>query len=250
MRRRRCRSNRLAGNLTAASWPDVYHLLLGADAHKADKVFLRKLSEQLTNRTERKLAKTSRLIVWKRITSGDIQFEGKGLQVDDDLFTVAGRANWILRTLTKKKFGYVLPEADETSLKSLQSRWRSWLDGESVAEVADPYPTAVKGLEEIRSLAALEALIVSLQPGEAKERVTKKCLSLVYHLDELPADPTSQARYCSPDTYTAGYLPELTEEKESHDAAWWGKWWAAHGKHLRWNPETGKFAVNEERTKR
>ena len=47
------------------------------------------------NGKETKLAGTKRLIVWERITSGEILFEGMGREIDDDVFRVAGRANWV-----------------------------------------------------------------------------------------------------------------------------------------------------------
>lgn len=46
---------------------------------------------------------------------------------DDDLFTVAGRANHILKLLTYEDFGNVLPNPDEAWLRKLQNRWAFWL---------------------------------------------------------------------------------------------------------------------------
>src|SRR5258708_2150738 len=198
-------------NATARSWPDAYHLLLAANEHKNDRALLAGLVDQLTDASEHKLADTTRLIIWERITSGDILFEGKGLQVSDDLFSVGGRANWILRTITQHTFGIVRPQTPAAERKALQSRWRSWLAGEKIADLSEAYPTDIQGLSEIRSLEALQALIVSLRPSESKTRLTKECLRKLYQLDELPADPANPARLCSPDTYTTGFLSNLTD---------------------------------------
>jgi hypothetical protein len=46
---------------------------------------------------------------------------------DDDLFTVAGRANFLLKRLTWEDFGNVLPNPDKEWLKKLQNRWAYWL---------------------------------------------------------------------------------------------------------------------------
>jgi hypothetical protein len=233
----------IANNARVASWPDAYHLVIAANEHKNDKAFLRRVAAQLGDTTTRKLTATSRLIIWERITSGDILFEGKGLQVSDDLFSVAGRANWVLRTVTHRKFGYVRPDTDPSELKKIQARWLAWLSGEPVAEIPDAYPTAEKGLEEIRSLEALEALIVSLKPSPAKGNLTKHCLATMYQLSELPSDPANPARLCSPDTYAALFLAQLTDVEGEHDSSWWGMWWSAQRQSLKWDPKSGKFRV-------
>ncbi len=181
------------------------------------------------------------MIIWERITLGDILFEGKGMQVTDDLFSVAGRANWILRMTTRHKFGYVRPHQKAAELKALRDRWQKWLDGEAIADVPDSFPTTDKGLEEFRSPEALEALIVSLRPSDAKAGVTKACLASLYHLDELPADPANPAMLCSPDTYTTGYLAVLTDVEGPHDAAWWAMWWSSQRGKLTWDEKAGKF---------
>lgn len=46
---------------------------------------------------------------------------------EDDLFTVAGRANHILKLITCQDFGNVLPNPDKEWLKKLQNRWAYWL---------------------------------------------------------------------------------------------------------------------------
>src|SRR5689334_11698635 len=80
----------LKKNLEVHSWADAFLLMVGANPHKEDKIFLKGLISQITNKAVVDLKSTSRLIIWERITSGEIRFEGKGYQVSDDLFTVAG----------------------------------------------------------------------------------------------------------------------------------------------------------------
>ena len=232
-------------NLEVSSWPDAFLLMVGANSQKEDKSLLKGLISQLANKSKSELKDTSRLIVWERITSGEIRFEGKGYQVSDDLFTVAGRANWMLRNLTKKNFGYIKPVTSGAELATLQQKWTRWLNGEQVEEYQDRYLSSEKGLEEIKSPEALEALIVSLRPTGEKEKLTKDCLKRLYNLDKLPDDPNSPAALCSPDKYTHGYLGVITGIKDKHDYAWWKNWWDTNRNRLAWNREKGLFEVGK-----
>jgi hypothetical protein len=233
----------LRKNLTAATWADAYLLMVAAMMHQRDTTLLSGLTEQLTNGNKTGLSGTSRLIIWERITSGEIIFEGKGYQVDDDIFTVAGRANWMLRNLTKKNFGLVRPGSTNADLAALKENWTNFLTGKPATEYQDPFATPIKGLNEIRSRAALEALIVALKPNPAKNQITKDCLKQLYHLDELPADGKGSAMLCSPDTLTHRYLGIITDVVDQHDAGWWAAWWQKNQAKLEWNSEQGKFVV-------
>jgi hypothetical protein len=126
-------------NLAVKSWGDAYLLLVAASQHKAEKTLQESLVGQLTDQTNCNLKSTSRLIIWERISSGEILFEGKGLCVADDLFTVAGRANWLLRNLTAKNFGYVRPKSSKEYLNALKQSWEESLAGEEVAEYKPPF---------------------------------------------------------------------------------------------------------------
>jgi hypothetical protein len=233
----------LRKNLAATTWADAYLLMVAAMMHQRDKTLLAGLTEQLTNGNKTGLSGSSRLIIWERVTSGEILFEGKGYQVDDDIFTVAGRANWMLRNLTKKNFGLVRPGSTNADLAALKENWTNFLAEKPATEYQDPYATPVKGLNEIRSRVALEALIVALKPNPAKDRVTKDCLKQLYHLDELPADGKGQAMLCSPDTLTHRYLGIITDVADQHDAGWWASWWQKNQSKLEWNSTDGRFIV-------
>lgn len=235
----------LKKNLEVGSWADAFLLLVGANSHKEDKTLLKGLASQIANKSKAGLRSANRLIIWERITSGEIHFEGKGYQVSDDLFTVAGRANWMLRNLTKKNFGYAKPNTSEEELAKLQQNWMRWLNGEQVEEYQNPYPSSEKGLEEIKSPEALEALIASLKPTSEKEKLTKDCLKRLYNTDKLPDDPNSPAALCSPDRYTHGYLGMITGIKDQHDYAWWKNWWETNRNQLAWNREKGIFEVKK-----
>lgn len=233
----------LRKNLKVASWPDTYLLMVGASAKKEDQELIKGLVSQLTNQSKVKLKDTGKLIIWERIKTGEILFEGKGFQISDDLFTVAGRANCMLRNMTRKNFGHVKPNSTPEELTTLQEKWTSWTSGKQVEEFQNPYATSVKGLEEIRSFEALEALIVSLKPSGEKDKLTKACLKSIYNTDKLPTDPNSPATLCSPERYTYGYLRVLTGVKDMHNHEWWKKWWETNMNALKWNAELGQFEV-------
>ena len=232
-------------NLSVHSWPDAFLLMVAANQHKEDKRLLAGLTSQITDKAKSSLELTSKLIIWERITSGEILFEGKGYRISDDIFAAAGRSNWILRNLTKKNFGYIKPETSADELQKLQQKWTRWLKGDPVEEYRNMYESTEKGLEEIRSLEALEALIISLKPNNAKDKLTKDCLRRLYSTDKLPDDPSSPASLCNPDVYTHRYLTIVTGIKDKHDHTWWSKWLDTNKDRLEWNREKGMFEVKK-----
>lgn len=239
-------SQLLNKNLDDIYWSEVF-LTLNASVnnYSKDTVYLKGLANQLTNKKETKLKGTSRLIIWDRIITGDIIFEGKGLVIDNDLFTVAGRANQILQGLTNKSFGLVMLNSTDKELEELKNKWLDHLSNKPV-EVYKPaeYPKAK--IQEVSSLKAIQALIISLQDNPAKQQITKNCLKKVYNLDEMPKEKGSSASYCNPDTYTFSYLAMLFSEQkldETKDAKWWQNFWNANHDKLTWNSENGFYEV-------
>ena len=236
----------LQNNINAESWADAYLAVVGA-SQKKDSI-IDKLVDQLDNASITKLKLTNRLIIWERILSDDIIFEGEGFQVNDDLFSVAGRANWILRNITKKNFGYIKPNSNGADLQALKNKWKQWREGRKIDEYVDPFESKEKGLDETHSLVAFEALIFSLKPSQKKDAITRDCLKRVYQLDEMPKEKGSSASYCNPDTYTFFFVSNLVGQKEideSRDYAWWSKWWAENKQKLVWNKEKGIFDVSK-----
>ncbi|MCK4574224.1 MAG: hypothetical protein KAU36_07620 [candidate division Zixibacteria bacterium] len=234
----------LGGNLTVLTWPDVYLLLVAANENKDDRLFIEKLIEQVSDTKVRQLTDTRRLIIWDRISTGEILFEGKGMHASDDLFSVGGRANWILRNITMNDFGHIRIVSTKEERLAIQEKWKKWFAGEEVGQYRTEY-NSENGIAEISSLEALEALIISLKPSNEKEWLTKDCLESIYGLEELPDDPSSPAQLCSPDSYTLNYLAILTGVKELHDHEWWSEWWLTNKDKLVWNAERGGFDVKE-----
>lgn len=238
----------LAKNINDDSWSSVF-LTLNASVnnYKENKEYLIELAKQITNVEEAKLEGTSRLIIWDRIITGDITFEGKGLVISNDLFKVGGRANQLLQNLTNKNFGYVNINSTEEDLTELQKSWLNYLSDKFVQEFNPiEYPNAK--IPEVSSLNAVQALIISLQDNPKKDTITKNCLKNVYKLDEMPKEKGSLASYCNPDTYTYGYLGILFGDKkidEKKDSKWWLDFWTENHKKLSWDNDLGIYEVGK-----
>ncbi|WP_298519414.1 hypothetical protein [uncultured Kordia sp.] len=234
--------------LQDASWSEVFLTMNASVNNYKDNVEYKKaLAAQITNTKETKLKGTSRLIIWDRIINGDITFEGKGLVFKNDLFLVSGRVNQLLEILTSKRFGIVTSRSTSDELQALQKNWQDYLSGETVEEFT---PKTYKNAEipEITSKKAFQAFVISLQDNPEKERITKKCLKLVYKLDEMPEDEESIAHNCNPDTYTFTYLTLLTKDEtvdKKKDAKWWLDFWNKNKDRLVWNDELGHFEVSK-----
>lgn len=207
--------------------------------------YLKSLTSQLTNLTTTKLKGTSRLIIWDRISTGEIIFEGKGLIYNNDLFTVAGRANQILQNLTHKNFGNISIDSKQAELENIKNKWLDYLSGKNVEETR-PLEYKNSKFAEINSLNAVHAFIVSLQPNAKKDEITKNCLYKVYKLDKMPEDKTSSANFCNPDTYTYSYLSMLFGDEKldvNKTADWWFKFWSENQHKLNWNSDKGIYQI-------
>ena len=241
-------SELLTKNINDESWSAVF-LTQNASInnYSKDSTYLKGLANQVSNSKETKLTGTSRLIIWDRIVSGDIIFEGKGLIYENDLFKVAGRANQILQNLTHKNFGYVSINSTQKELEEIKNKWLSFLSNITVEEYKPTeYPNAK--IPAICSLTAVHALIISLQDNPAKDLITKNCLQKVYHLDKMPKEKGSSAMFCNPDTYTFANLAILFgDEKydETKDAKWWLKFWTKNQNNLVWNDQIGIYELKK-----
>lgn len=234
-------------NMKDEYWGEVFITMQAFINHYAkDKDFLKSLANQLTDKTETKLKGTSRLIIWDRIINGDIIFEGKGLIIDNDLFTVAGRTNQILQSLTKKNFGFVTINSTDSELVNLKDKWLKFLSNNPVEEYKVTEFENAK-IPEICGLKVINAFIISLKDNPVKEKIIKNCLKSIYNLDELPADKDSPANLCNPDSYTLKYLAILFGEKidKTKDAKWWIKFWNENRNNLIWNSAKGIYEIKK-----
>lgn len=86
------------------------------------------LIKLLTYKKEVGLVNTADLIIWERIMAKQMNFYGHGAISQDDLFTVAGRANRLLTQISGEDFGHVSMYSTESQLKEIQKEWIKWLN--------------------------------------------------------------------------------------------------------------------------
>lgn len=86
---------------------------------------------RLSNKTKIGLVNTADLIIWDRIRSGDLKFYGHGGGMQEDIFTVAGRASWILNWMTGESFASVGIELTPTLAKEYQEAWVRYIETNS-----------------------------------------------------------------------------------------------------------------------
>jgi len=82
---------------------------------------------RLSNKTKIGLINTADLIIWDRIRTGELKFYGHGAGMQEDLFTVAGRASWILNWMTGEDFASVGIELTPTLAKEFQQQWTVYI---------------------------------------------------------------------------------------------------------------------------
>ena len=92
------------------------------------KEIIPELIKRLTNKKEVGLTNTADLIIWDRVQAKQMRFYGHGGISNDDLFTVAGRANRLLTEISGENFGRVSMYSTAEQLAILQKKWIKWLD--------------------------------------------------------------------------------------------------------------------------
>lgn len=85
------------------------------------------LIRRITNKKEVGLTNSADLIIPERIESGQMKAYGHGTMSQDDLFTIAGRANRLLSQITGEDFGHVYMASTQADLQLLQQKWIQWL---------------------------------------------------------------------------------------------------------------------------
>lgn len=86
------------------------------------------LIKRITNKKEIGLINSADLIIWERVQAKQMKFYGHGGVSNDDLFTVAGRANRLLTEITGEELGNVSMHSTHEQLITLQKKWIKWLN--------------------------------------------------------------------------------------------------------------------------
>ena len=86
------------------------------------------LVARLSDKRKIGLTNTADLIIWDRIGSGDLTFYGHGGSITEDVFTVAGRASWILNQLTGEEFAVVHGNLTKEQSERFKKHWIDYLN--------------------------------------------------------------------------------------------------------------------------
>lgn len=86
---------------------------------------------RLSNKTKIGLVNTADLIIWDRIRSGELKFYGHGGGMQEDIFTIAGRASWILNWMTGENFASVGIELTPALARENQAAWVRYIETNS-----------------------------------------------------------------------------------------------------------------------
>lgn len=65
------------------------------------------------------------------MATGELKFYGHGGIIQEDLFTVAGRASWILNELTNEKFAVVHGNLTQQQSETFKEMWVDYLQKNS-----------------------------------------------------------------------------------------------------------------------
>lgn len=90
--------------------------------------FIPELIKALSDTTYVGLTNANDVTIWCRIKSGQLKQNLNTYQIDDDAFKVCGRANWILKRLTKNEFGIIRCDTKIENIKEIQKIWWKWLN--------------------------------------------------------------------------------------------------------------------------
>ena len=86
------------------------------------------LIARLSDKRKIGLNNTADLIIWDRIGAGDLTFYGHGGVISEDVFTVAGRASWILNQLTGEEFAVVHGNLTKGQSEKFKSLWIGYIN--------------------------------------------------------------------------------------------------------------------------
>ncbi len=86
------------------------------------------LVKAITDETFVGLTNAGDVTIWARVKTGELKQNPLNYQIDDDVFKVCGRANWILKRLSKNEFGNITTSTTLKDLIEIQKKWVKWLN--------------------------------------------------------------------------------------------------------------------------
>jgi trehalose-6-phosphate synthase len=90
------------------------------------------LIARLSDKRKIGLNNTADLIIGDRIGTGDLKFYGHGSWISEDVFTIAGRASWILNQLTGENFAEVHSNLSPQDAENFKKRWNDYINKHSI----------------------------------------------------------------------------------------------------------------------
>jgi hypothetical protein len=84
---------------------------------------------RLSDKRKVGLKNTADLIIPDRLGTGELKFYGHGFFVPEDLFTIAGRASWILNRLTGENFAVVQGNLTKQQAEKFKQEWIKYING-------------------------------------------------------------------------------------------------------------------------
>jgi len=114
----------IKGILSDKNFDTLFHIRFWAADNQ--QLIIPHLINLIDNPKEVGLTNSADVIIWDRIQKGDLEYWGHGWVVPDDIFTVSGRASWLLRDITGEDFGSVSMKTTADQRKELQTKWSSW----------------------------------------------------------------------------------------------------------------------------
>lgn len=85
------------------------------------------LVARLSDKRKVGLKNTADLIIWERNMTGDLKFYGHGGSINEDIFTIAGRASWILNSITGENFAVVHGDMTREDAQRFKNLWVAYL---------------------------------------------------------------------------------------------------------------------------
>jgi hypothetical protein len=85
------------------------------------------LVTRLSDKRKLKISDAGDLIIWDRLNTGDLESYGHGGIIEEDVFTIAGRASWILNELTGENFAVVHANLTEQEAEKFKTLWKKYI---------------------------------------------------------------------------------------------------------------------------
>jgi hypothetical protein len=88
--------------------------------------FIPFLIDRITNTTLIGLNQADDILIWERLTEKQKAWIGYAYIINDDLYQIAGRANFLLKKISGENFGDIRIKNNPEKLLELKEKWKKW----------------------------------------------------------------------------------------------------------------------------